>query len=154
VPATLALTAPLGYGLAAGLSAASAAGTALLMLHFTMCLRKTAFTAKIARIPASIPRFLPLFALGAIFIPWLLYPAVGDLLDALSPAILWDGLWPVGIGAALALGLARDARLRCFPAGDLSLLAIAQILAAMAAVGRWARFRQRLRSALSSVLVE
>ena len=82
---------------------------------------------------------------------------------------MWDGLWPLVIGAALALALQRwgaslpripegdtviaaeaafkasfalskffenlDARLRLWPAGGLSLLAIALILAAMAAHG-------------------
>jgi hypothetical protein len=168
--AKLALKAPLGYGIAASLSYASAAGTALLMLHFLMCLAKTAPAAETARIPASIPRYWAVFALGAIFIPWLLYPAVGNLPDALSLGKLWDGLWPVGIGAVLALGLRHwgeklpripagdtvvvaeaafkssfaaggffenvDARLRLFPAGGLSLVTIALILAALAAHGR------------------
>ena len=98
------------------------------------------------------------------------YPVAGDLADAFSLSKLWDGLWPVGIGAALALGLARwgeklprvpagdtvvaaeaafkssfalaglfekvDARLRGFPAGGLSLVTIALILAALAAKAR------------------
>ena len=167
--AKLALKAPLGYGLAASLSYASAAGTALLMLHFLMRLAKTAPADETSRIPAAIPRFWPFFALGAILIPWLFYPAIGDLSDALTLAKLWDGLWPVGIGAVLALGLQRwgqklpripagdtvvvaeaafkssfalsgffekgDSRLRGFPAGGLSLLTIALILAALAAHG-------------------
>jgi hypothetical protein len=134
-----------------------------------MRLAKTAPADETSRSPAAISRFWPLFALGAILIPWLFYPTVGDLADAFSLAKLWDGLWPLGIGAVLALGLQRwgeklprvpagdtvvlaeaafkssfalsglfektDARLRGFPAGGLSLLAIALILAALAAHG-------------------
>ena len=82
---------------------------------------------------------------------------------------LWDGLWPIMIGAGLAVALQRwgkalpripegdtvvaaeaafkasfglsaffenvDARLRQWPIGGLSLLAIALVLAAMAARG-------------------
>ena len=168
--AKLALKAPLGYGIAAILSYASAAGTALLMLHFVTRLAKTAHWGETARIPHAIPRYWPFFALGAIFLPWLLFPAVGHLSEALSLDTLWDGFWPVLIGAALALGLARwgeklppipagdtvvvaerafkssfalsgffekaDARLRFFPAGGLSLVTIALILAALAAKAR------------------
>ncbi len=115
--AKLALKAPFGSGLAAGLSIASAAGTALLMAHFLMRLARE--SVPVERMPASIVRFWPFIALGAIFVPWLLYPAIGDLAGVVDLAKLWDGLWPVLIGAALALGLRRwrDALPR-IPAGD------------------------------------
>jgi formate hydrogenlyase subunit 3/multisubunit Na+/H+ antiporter MnhD subunit len=144
--AKIALKAPLGYGLAATLSYASAAGTALLMLHFLTRLAKTAPSDETARIPAAIPRFWPVFALGAIFIPWLLYPAVGDLADAFSLAKLWDGLWPVGIGAALALGLARwGEKLPRIPAGDTVVVAEAAFKSSFALAGLFEKVDARLR---------
>ena len=34
---------------------------------------------------------------------WLIYPALGqDIADALTPAAVWEALWPVLIGAVLA----------------------------------------------------
>jgi formate hydrogenlyase subunit 3/multisubunit Na+/H+ antiporter MnhD subunit len=167
--AKLALKAPFGAGIAASLSYASSAGTAALMLHFLMLLAWTTDPVARAQTPAAIPRFWPFIAAGALFIPWLLFPAIGDFSSAVDLAKLWDGLWPLLIGATLALGLRRwgeklpripegdtvvaaeaafkasfavsrlfenlDARLRLWPAGGLSLLAIALVLAAMAAHG-------------------
>ncbi len=46
-------------------------------------------------------------ALGAILLPWLLYPAFGDVSEALEFGKIWEGLWPVLIGVGLALGLQR-----------------------------------------------
>jgi hypothetical protein len=58
-------------------------------------------------------------SLGAIFGPWLLYPAVGALSESISVAKVWDGLWPLIVGAALALGLWRwGDRLPRLPEGD------------------------------------
>jgi formate hydrogenlyase subunit 3/multisubunit Na+/H+ antiporter MnhD subunit len=165
--AKIALKASFGYGIAASLSYASAAGTAMLMLHFLMCLSRTADPFAKAQTPAALVRFWPAIAFAAILLPWLLYPAISNLSDAVDIAKLWDGLWPLLIGGVLALGLRRwgdllpripagdtvtvaeaafkasfgvsvwfeqlDARLRLWPAGGLSLLAIALLLAAMAA---------------------
>jgi formate hydrogenlyase subunit 3/multisubunit Na+/H+ antiporter MnhD subunit len=144
--AKLALKAPFGAGLAATLSTASAAGTALLMLHFLMRLAKTAPADDPARIPAAITRFWPVFALGAIFVPWLLYPNVGDLSDAFSLAKLWDGLWPVLIGAVLALGLARwGEKLPRIPAGDTVVVAEAAFRSSFALAGLFEKVDARLR---------
>jgi len=44
-------------------------------------------------------------ALGAILLPWLLYPSFGDSTKALEFGKIWEGLWPVLIGVGLALGL-------------------------------------------------
>jgi len=76
--AKLAVKGPLGYGLAASLANASAAGTALLMLHFLTRLARPAAQDDETQAPASIVRLWPAVALGAIFIPWLLFPAVGN----------------------------------------------------------------------------
>jgi hypothetical protein len=60
-------------------------------------------------------------ALASVAVPWLLYPfADGDLADALAPGALLEALWPVLVGAALALGLRRwQHRLPQVPAGDI-----------------------------------
>ena len=58
-------------------------------------------------------------ALASVAVPWLFYPyAGGDVADALGPAALFDALWPVLIGAALALALRHwGDRLPLVPAG-------------------------------------
>ena len=69
--------------------------------------------------PASLVRFWPVVALGAILLPWLFYPVVGDVSNALDLGKIRDGLWPVAIGVGLALGLRRIGwSLPRVPAGD------------------------------------
>jgi hypothetical protein len=60
-------------------------------------------------------------ALASVAVPWLLYPfAGGNPADALTPGALFDALWPVLIGAVLALGLRRwGSRLPQLPPGDI-----------------------------------
>ena len=59
-------------------------------------------------------------AVAALLIPWLTFAAVGSPAEALEPAKLWDAIWPMLVGAALALGLwAAGDRLRRIPAGDI-----------------------------------
>jgi formate hydrogenlyase subunit 3/multisubunit Na+/H+ antiporter MnhD subunit len=107
-----------GHGVAAGLAAASSAGSALLMLHFVQRL-PLSWRYEATRSSAPLVRFWPAAALGALVLPYLLFPFVGALGDALAPSKIWDGLWPVLVGCALALGLARVAdRLPRIPAGD------------------------------------
>ncbi len=107
-----------GYGLAAGLAALSSAGSALLMLHFVSRL-PLSWRYDATQSPAALVRFWPAAAIGALVLPYLIFPFVGDFGDALSLAKLWDGLWPVLVGGLLALGLARIAdRLPRIPAGD------------------------------------
>ncbi len=107
-----------GYGVAAGLAAASSAGSALLMLHFVSRLPLSWRFDETAS-PASLVRSWPWAAIGALFLPYILFPFVGDFGDAFSLAKLWDGLWPVLVGGVLMLGLARVARaLPRIPAGD------------------------------------
>ncbi len=118
--AKLAIKATLGNGAAAALAAASAAGSTLLMLHFLARLGRTVSDA--GRTAAST-RTAPLWfaiALCAILIPWLLYPAIGGAAaDGVAIAKVWDGLWPLLIGAALALALRRwGSRLPRVPEGD------------------------------------
>jgi formate hydrogenlyase subunit 3/multisubunit Na+/H+ antiporter MnhD subunit len=144
--AKLAVKGPLGYGLAASLANASAAATALLMLHFVTCLAGTSSRDEETEAPASIVRFWPAIAIGAIFMPWLLYPAVGNPLDAASVATIWDGLWPLAIGAALALALRRwGASLPRIAEGDTVVAAEAAFRASFALSGFFESLDARLR---------
>ena len=144
--AKLAVKGPLGYGLAASLANASAAGTALLMLHFVTRLAGTSSRDEETEAPASIVRFWPAIAIGAIFVPWLLYPAVGNPLDTASVATVWDGLWPIAIGAALAPALRRwGASLPRIPEGDTIVAAEAAFNSSFALGGLFERLDARLR---------
>jgi formate hydrogenlyase subunit 3/multisubunit Na+/H+ antiporter MnhD subunit len=130
--AKLAVKHPLGDGLAASLANASAAASALLMLHFLARLVRQPSLGREAAPAPAIVRFWPAIAIGAIIIPWLLYPAVGDPLEALSVAKLWDGLWPIVIGAAFAFGLQRSgASLPRIPEGDTIVVAEAAFRASL-----------------------
>ena len=111
-----------GPGLAAVLAAASAAGTTLLMLHF---LRRLAL-AEVAE-PGRAPRGMMLPWLGmaaaALVLPWLLYrPAgLGDAAAAFDAKAIWAALWPVAVGATLAIALrGRADSLPAIPEGDIA----------------------------------
>ena len=97
-----------GSGLAVSLASASSAASALLMLHFVSRLRHAA-RYEAAATEVLLSRSWPLAAVGALLLPYLLFPFVGDLADTISLWTLWDGLWPVLVGGVLALGLARIA---------------------------------------------
>lgn len=106
--AKLALKEPLGDGVVGALSVLSAAATTLLMLHFLARLRKA------PRKPAAP------FAPGPIY-PWLVVitasvgvPAVcffartpAGLATPLDYRLVWEFLWPVLAGAALAAAFGR-----------------------------------------------
>jgi len=109
----------IGYGFAGTLASLSSAASALLMLHFVTLLSHESASEPVTPKAWLNTRLWPAIALGAIFLPWLFYPAVDSVTDALSIAKLWDGLWPVLLGAALAVGLARlPLRLPRIPEGD------------------------------------
>ena len=108
-----------GDGAAGMASQLSAAATTALMLVFVM---------RLARLPAADRVGAPsgrlwswaALAVAALLIPWLMFAAVGSPVEALEPAKLWDAIWPMLIGAALAVGLwAVDDRLPRIPAGDI-----------------------------------
>src|SRR5208282_420748 len=88
--AKLAVKGQLGYGLAATLANVSAAATTLLMLHFLARLAGSAAGDEEAEAPASIVRPWPVIAIGAIFMPWLLYPTVGEPSESVTIAALRD----------------------------------------------------------------
>ena len=103
---------------ASGLATLSSIGSAWLMTHFLAHLDNSPREAA-AETPPAIVAIWPALALGAILLPWLLYSAVDDVAKALQPAALWDGLWPVVLGAGLVLAQRRlDWRLREIPVGD------------------------------------
>jgi formate hydrogenlyase subunit 3/multisubunit Na+/H+ antiporter MnhD subunit len=107
-----------GDGAAGVASQLSAAATTALMLMFVMRL------ARLPR-PADTPSFGRLWswvalAAAALLVPWLMVPAIGGAVDALAFDKLWDSVWPMLLGAALAAGLwAVENRLPRIPAGDI-----------------------------------
>jgi formate hydrogenlyase subunit 3/multisubunit Na+/H+ antiporter MnhD subunit len=117
--AKLAVKDVFGDGAAGVAAQLSAAATTALMLVFVM---RLAGLPPDQRADASRGRLWTWLALAAaaLLIPWLMYPAMGSPAEALEPAKLWDAVWPMLVGAALAAGLwaARDRLLR-IPAGDI-----------------------------------
>jgi hypothetical protein len=95
------------------------------MLHF---LRMVTAVAAQDRDAIAAPRLRNpwLFtAFASILVPWALYMALpmGTLADVLAPKALWESLWPVLVGAALAWLLARSGdRLPRIPAGDIAVV--------------------------------
>lgn len=136
----------IGEGLLGLLSALSAAGTTMLMLHALRRIAATMPEAPDARPPAGM--LLPWLglALAALLLPWVLFaPAGGDWAEALKPGALWDGLWPVLLGAALAWVLGRwGDRLPCLPEGDI-IVPLQQLLRAAPASTRLAAIETTLR---------
>ena len=111
-----------GTGVAAALSAASAAGTTLLMLHFLRRL-SLADVKSAGRAPAGLLLPWLSMAAAALLLPWLLYaPAgLGDVSAALGVKELWKSLWPVAAGASLAFVLrGRADALPAIPEGDIA----------------------------------
>jgi formate hydrogenlyase subunit 3/multisubunit Na+/H+ antiporter MnhD subunit len=111
-----------GTGMAAALSAASAAGTTLLMLHFLRRL-SLADVKSAGRAPAGLLLPWLSIAAAALLLPWLLYaPAgLGDVSAALGAKELWKSLWPVAAGASLAFVLrGRADALPAIPEGDIA----------------------------------
>jgi len=123
--AKLAAKGPLGYGMVGTLGAWSAAGTALLMLHFLRCLAAKANPE--GKTAASVRLVLPWWGMvvAALTVPWALFPRVGlgTIAEAITPAALGKVLWPLVVGGLLALGLRRwGSRLPEIPNGDVAAL--------------------------------
>ena len=111
-----------GTDLAAALSAASAAGTTMLMLHF---LRRLALAEVTGTGPAPAGLLLPWLTMvvAALLLPWLIYaPAgFGSAAAVLDVSATWQALWPVAVGAALAIALRERAEaLPMVPEGDIA----------------------------------
>ncbi|HSR80372.1 MAG TPA: proton-conducting transporter membrane subunit [Hyphomicrobiaceae bacterium] len=115
-----AIKAPLGEGLAGTLATLSAITSTLLMLHFVHCLTRSGHTPTTRAPPGLVICWLAI-AFASIAVPWALYPAAlgAPLRDALALGTLWEALWPLLVGGALALALGtRPHRLPHVPAGD------------------------------------
>ena len=105
---------------AAGMAAqASTAATTALMLHFVMRLARLSKDERAQASPERLGSWLAL-AVAALLVPWLMFPLVGSPAEAFEPAKVWDAVWPMLIGAALAGALwAAGDRLPRVPAGDI-----------------------------------
>ena len=102
--AKLAVKGAFGDGPAKWASQASAAASTALMLYFVLRLARSAENRRASASPGRISSWLALAALSML-VPWLLFPATGgNLADALAAGTLWDALWPMLIGGALAIG--------------------------------------------------
>lgn len=133
----------LGDGWVSLLAMGSAAGSTLLMLHFISRLRHVADHERAEPVSSGLVWPWLFIALCAVVLPWLLFPIVTQTLwgYALSPAMLWDSLWPVLAGVVLALGLRRIRHmLPAIPPGDV--LAAGDLI--MSAGGRLGRIMERL----------
>jgi len=112
---------PLGDGLAGTLGNLSAIASTVLMLHFLNRLWDS--VPRDSRKTAPMGLVLPwlTIAIAAIALPWSYYLLVvgGSFSEALVPKALWDGLWPILIGGALAVALRRwQSSLPHIPPGD------------------------------------
>jgi hypothetical protein len=146
--AKIAVKAPLGSGLVGAIATLSAAGSALLMLHFVCRLGGTAVRPGTQVPPARlvVPWLAALVASAAV--PWGLYAwlGIGTLAYAVSPAALWAASWPVALGGLLAVGLARwETLLPRIPPGDVIAFAEGAGLAAGAVGSRMERADAVLR---------
>jgi formate hydrogenlyase subunit 3/multisubunit Na+/H+ antiporter MnhD subunit len=97
----------------------SAAATTALTLVLVMRLARSPAGERVGASPGRLWSWLAL-AVAALLLPWLMFSSLGSAAEALTAAKLWDAIWPMLIGAALAAGLwaARD-RLPRIPAGDI-----------------------------------
>jgi formate hydrogenlyase subunit 3/multisubunit Na+/H+ antiporter MnhD subunit len=117
--AKLAVKETLGDGAAGIAAAASAAATTALMLHFLLQLARSA-NESVAASSGRVWSWIAL-AVSSMLVPWFMFPALGgDLMDALAAGTLWEAIWPMLIGAALAAGWwALGAPAPPIPEGDL-----------------------------------
>jgi formate hydrogenlyase subunit 3/multisubunit Na+/H+ antiporter MnhD subunit len=119
--AKLAVKAPLGAGVVGLLATLAAVGSTVLMLHFLSRLRSSATSDPRATAPRGLVWPWLGVAFAAVAVPWALFltAGLGTLADVLAPSALWEVLWPVLLGVALAAGLRRlGHRLPPVPEGD------------------------------------
>ncbi len=96
----------------------SAAATTALMLVFVMRLARSPREAGAAS-PGRVWSWVTL-AIAALLLPWFMFAAIGSPADALEPAKLWDAVWPMLVGAAVAAVVwAAGERLPRIPPGDI-----------------------------------
>ena len=117
--AKLAVKDQLGDGAVGVASQLSAAATTALMLVFVMRLARSPAAGRAGASRSRLWSWATL-AVAALLIPWLMFRAVGSPAEALDPAKLWDTVWPMLIGAAVAAGVwAAGDRLPRIPVGDI-----------------------------------
>jgi formate hydrogenlyase subunit 3/multisubunit Na+/H+ antiporter MnhD subunit len=108
-----------GSGVAGAAAQLSAAATTALMLHLVMRLARSPQDRRRDASPGRLWTWLALAA-AALLIPWLMFPTIGGPAEALALDKLWDAVWPMLVGAALAGGLwALGDRLPPIPIGDI-----------------------------------
>jgi formate hydrogenlyase subunit 3/multisubunit Na+/H+ antiporter MnhD subunit len=105
---------------AAGVAAQlSAAATTALMLVFVVRLARLPAAERVGASRGGLWSWAALAA-AALLLPWLMFAAIGSPAEALEPAKLWDAVWPMLVGAALAAGLwAAGDQLPRIPPGDI-----------------------------------
>jgi formate hydrogenlyase subunit 3/multisubunit Na+/H+ antiporter MnhD subunit len=116
-----AVKAPLGEGTVGTLATLASAGSTLLMLHFLHRLVVTSPRDAERRAPHGLSMPWLATALASVALPWALFltGAGGSLREMLAPTSLWKALWPIAIGAVLAIALRRIGhRLPRIPEGD------------------------------------
>ncbi len=117
--AKLAVKDQLGDGAVGVASQLSGAATTALMLVFVMRLARSPAAGRAGASRSRLWSWAAL-AVAALLIPWLMFRAVGSPAEALDPAKLWDTVWPMLIGAAVAAGVwAAGDRLPRIPVGDI-----------------------------------
>ncbi len=137
----------LGDSTASAIATLSAIGTTLLMLQFLRHLANTASQDPQATAAAGLVWPWLATAVVSLVVPWTLYLTVptGTLPDPLSPAVLWKALWPVLLGAALAIALRRWSRsMPQIPKGDL----IVTLDGGVRMAATWGKALQRMDSVL------
>jgi formate hydrogenlyase subunit 3/multisubunit Na+/H+ antiporter MnhD subunit len=120
--AKLAVKSPLGGGVSGVLAALSAVATTLLMLHFVQCLARTSREVAIEGTPSGLVLPWVAIASASLLVPWAVFPSTvpGGLSEVFSLRGLWETLWPVLVGGALAIGLKRwRVILPAIPEGDM-----------------------------------
>jgi len=145
--AKLVVDGPLGDGTASKIATVSAIGTTVLMLQFLRSLLNNVSHDPEAKAAAGL--VVPWLAVAAssIIMPWTLYLAIPNEIDPLAPATVWKALWPVLLGAVLAVALWRQAR--WFQRGPEGEITMAERRAAKAAVA-CGKAVERIDSALRS----
>jgi formate hydrogenlyase subunit 3/multisubunit Na+/H+ antiporter MnhD subunit len=117
--AKLAVKDQFGDGAAGAASQLSAAATTALMLVFAMRLARSPAAEREGDSRGHLWSWLAL-AIAALLVPWLMFAAIGSPPEALEPPRLWDTVWPMLTGAAVAGALwATGDRLSRMPAGDI-----------------------------------
>jgi formate hydrogenlyase subunit 3/multisubunit Na+/H+ antiporter MnhD subunit len=142
--AKLATKAQFTPGLETMLSALSSAATGLLMTHFMLRLPASPGAAA-QQCPASVIRFWPAIAVGAILLPWVIYPGFRPILSAFAFRSVVDGLWPTALGVAVAFAAQRIRSWPRVPVGDSIVVAEAAFRRVLSSGPSLETFDRRLR---------